>query len=201
MNLDALSLIEAGARYDSPVVNTRLPPLLMWGDFVFQLSTMAYNKLTFSESWNWATQGRIGRRDSLQYTGQKAPTIRFDCELYAEFVDSTDMSDLLTEANTALDANHDPVEWLRNQASMKTPLMLVTGYGRVMGYWVMTQIDQSVDAFRGAGEFRHQAVTLSMQYYGNSLSGIDADPAQVDQPTGTQADQAASDITTFISEN
>ncbi len=85
MNLDFISLMEAGARSGMQDMTTQLPPLLMWGDFIFQLSTLAYNKLTLSEGWNWASQSRFGRTDTLQYTGKKAPTLRFDCELYDDF--------------------------------------------------------------------------------------------------------------------
>lgn len=198
MNLDILSLLEAGARQGDAGIDTRLPPLLMWGDFIFQLSTLAFNKLTISDSWNWVSQSRIGRRDTLQYTGKKAPTLRFDCELYADFVDITGLDDLIDSEGVGVDA--DPVEWLRRQASSKTPMMLVTGYGRVMGFWVLTQLDQAVDAFQGAGEFRHQTVTISLQYYGGSLSGVDDDPAEVDTGSTTQSTQAVSDFQAFMAE-
>lgn len=178
MNLDILSVLEAGSRTDSSNISMPLPPLLMWGDFIFQLSTLAFNKLQLSESWNWASQSRTGKMDALQYTGQKAPTLRFDCELYTDFVDIAGLDDLLP--GEWVDAAADPVEWLRRQARMQTPMMLVTGAGRVMGFWVMTQIDQAVDAFRGAGEFRHQVVTHSMQYYGPALRGTESDPAAVE---------------------
>jgi hypothetical protein len=184
MNLDILSVLEAGSRVEN--VTTQLPPLLMWGDFVFQLSTLAFNKLQLSESWNWASQSRTGKMDLLQYTGQKSPTLKFDCELYTDFVNIAGLDDLLP--GEWADAASDPVEWLCRQARMRTPMMLVTGYGRVMGFWVMVQIDQAVDAFRGAGAFRHQVVTLSMQYYGPALKGTDADPAEVQKASlaGTQ---------------
>lgn len=200
MIIDPLSFLEVSVRQNTEAFDSQLPPLLMWGDFIFQLSTLAFNKLTLSESWNWVSQGRIGRLDALQFTGRKSPTLRFDCELYSDFVDSAGLAGLTTPVGAWQDASQDPVEWLRHQANTKTPMMLVTGYGRVMGFWVLNQLDQAVDEFRGAGEFRHQSVTLSLQYYGSSLSGTGDEPAQVDSPAPATADQAVSDMNTFLSE-
>lgn len=201
MIVDPLAMIESQLRQQTETLDSNLPPLMMWGDFVFQLSTLAYNKLTLTDAWNWATQGRIGRQDRLQYTGKKSQVLRFECELYAEFIDTTGLSDLTESAGMWQDAQNDPVEWIRRQANTKTPLMLVTGYGQVLGFWVMTQMDQAVDEFRGAGEFRHQNVSITMQYYGSSLSGIDEDPAESDPPTTAESAQAVSEMNAFLSEN
>jgi phage protein U len=192
MNLDILSALEAGSRTDSSNISMPLPPLLMWGDFIFQLSTLAFNKLQLSESWNWAAQSRTGKMDALQYTGQKVPTLRFDCELYSDFIDVGGLDDLLP--GEWADAAADPVEWLRRQARTHTPMMLVTGNGRVMGFWVLVQIDQAVDAFLGAGEFRHQVVTLSMQYYGPALRGTDSDPATVQTAAPATTEQGVAEF-------
>lgn len=201
MIIDPMSLLEKSVRQSNEAISHPLPPLLMWGDFIFQLSTLAFNKLTLSDSWNWATQSRIGRRDSLQYTGKKTPTLRFSCELYDDFVDTTGLSELIPEAGSWQDANNDPVEWLRHQADTRTPLMLVTGYGRVMGFWVLTQLEQSVDEFRGAGEFQHQMVALALQYYGSSLDGSGDVPAEVETANPTTSDQAVSDMNAFLTEH
>ncbi|WP_329502711.1 phage tail protein [Klebsiella aerogenes] len=201
MNLDLISLMEAGARSGVQDMTTQLPPLLMWGDFIFQLSTLAYNKLTLSEGWSWASQARFGRTDTLQYTGKKAPTLRFDCELYDDFVNTTGLSELVEPLGVWQDANNDPVEWLRHQANTHTPLMLVTGYGRVMGFWVLEQLDQAIDEFRGAGHFRHQTVTLAMRFYGNSLSGTDDDPAEVETASAQDASASVAEMQAFLSEN
>lgn len=193
MNLDILSILEAGSRVET--VTPPLPPLLMWGDFIFQLSTLAFNKLQLSESWNWASQPRTGKMDLLQYTGQKAPTLRFECELYSDLVNTAGLDDLLP--GEWGDVAADPVEWLRRQARTHTPQMLVTGAGLVKGFWVMTQIDQAVDAFRGAGEYRHQTVALSLQYYGPALRGTDSDPAQVQTADAATTSQGVSEFMAY----
>lgn len=200
MIIDPLAILESQLRQQAETLENQLPPLLMWGDFIFQLSTLAYKKLSLSDAWTWASQGRIGRQDRLQYTGKKAPTIRFDCELYDDFVDTTGLSSMITSVGVWQDANNDPVEWLRRQANTRTPLMLVTGYGRVMGFWVMTQLEQAVDEFRGAGEFRHQEITVTIQFFGSSLSGVDEQGESVEPPTTTEANEAVSSMNAFLSE-
>ena len=86
MKIDPLALIGANIREQTENYLDALPPLMMWGDFIFQLSTLAYSKLTVSDSWNWVAQGRFGKREKLQYTGKNAPKIKFDWELYAELM-------------------------------------------------------------------------------------------------------------------
>ncbi len=201
MIIDPISLVEKELRRSNDRLSGPLPPLLAWGDFIFQLSTLAFNKLTLSDSWNWAAQSRFGRRDTLQYTGQKSAPLRFSCELYDDFVDTSSLSEFVSVAGVWQDASTDPVEWLREQANTRTPLMLVTGYGRVMGFWVLTQLEQSVDEFRSTGEFQHQMVTLSLQFYGSSLNGVEDVPANVDTGTTSSSEQAVSSMNTFLMEN
>lgn len=195
MKLDLLSILDTASRTEVSNISAPLPPLLMWGDFIFQLSTLAFNKLQLSESWNWASQSRIGKMDLLTYTGQKAPTLRFDCELYSDFINIAGLDDLLP--GEWADAAGDPVEWLRRQARMHTPMMLVTGYGLVMGFWVMAQVDQAVDAFRGAGEYRHQQVSLSLQYFGPALQAVSGDSATVETADATTTQEAASQFQAY----
>ncbi|CAI1717226.1 phage tail protein [Serratia quinivorans] len=170
MNTNVLSVLRANAREQVENYLDQLPPLMMWGDFIFQLSTLAYSKLSLSDVWTWAAQGRIGKPDLLQYTGKKRPTLKFDCELYATLINPSLLTMALTKYGLINDVSDDPVEQLRLQASMKTPLMLVAGTGKVMGFWVMTELSQVMDEFRPNSQAKHQTITLSLQYYGERLA-------------------------------
>lgn len=174
MKIDPIAIIESNLREQVELALDQLPPLLMWGDFIFQLSTMAYSKLTVQDGWSWASQGLVGRRDKLLYTGKKAPTLKFDCELYDEFVNDSLLTRAMQKYGMVQALAVDPVEFLRAQANLKQPLMLVTGTGKVMGYWVMTDISQVMDAFRPDSQVKHQMVTLSMQFYGEAQEGEQA---------------------------
>ncbi|EMO5715827.1 phage tail protein [Enterobacter bugandensis] len=166
MKIDPFSLIASHAREQVLDHLNPMQPLLMWGAFIFQLDTLAYSKLNVQESWRWASQGRIGRRDKLQFTGKPAPTITFDCELYEAFLNPSFLAKQLNQQSGLVHRlGLDPVEHLRLQAESRTPMMLVSGSGKVMGYWVMTDMKRVLDVFRQDGTATHQVVTLTMQFY------------------------------------
>lgn len=181
MKIDPIALIASHAREQVENYLDQLPPLLMWGSFIFQISTLAYSKLTIQDSWSWVSQGRIGKRDKLQFTGKKAPTIKFDCEFYDSFLNP---SAVTRQLNKQFGMMHqlaiDPVEQLRLQANLQQPFMLVTGAGKVMGFWALTEMSQTLDSFRPSSEAKHQLITLTMQFYGFRLR--DGDPATVFMP-------------------
>lgn len=176
MKIDPLALIGANLRDQVENYLDQLPPLMMWGDFIFQLDTMAYKQLTTQESWNWAAQSRFGRADRLQYTGKKRQTIKFDCEIYAHLVNQTLLTLVLKKQGVVNEVSIDPVKALRLQANSKIPQMLVTGTGEVKGFWVMTDISQQIDAFKLDSAPKHQNVTLTLQYYGARLNQDQAVP-------------------------
>lgn len=176
MNIDPLAQIGANLRDQGENYLDQLPPLLMWGDFIFQLDTMAYSKLTTQESWNWVAQSRFGRADRLQYTGKKRPTVKFECELYAHLVNQTLLTMVLKKQGVINEVKTDPIAALRLQANSKTPQMLVTGGGKVMGFWVMTDMSRTIDEFKPNSDAKHQNVTLTLQHYGARLDQDQAVP-------------------------
>lgn len=169
MKINPLAVIGANIREQTENYLDQLPPLMMFGDFIFQLSTLAYSKLTIQDAWSWATQGRVGKRELLQYTGKKAPSIKFDCELYAALVNASLLTRGLQRYGLLHDVTTDPVEHLRLQANLRTPQMLVTGAGRVMGFWVLSSLEQNIDAFKPNSQAAHQIISLTLQYYGPRL--------------------------------
>lgn len=179
MKIDPLALIGANLRDQVENYLDQLPPLMMWGDFIFQLDTMAYKQLTTQESWNWATQSRFGRADRLQYTGKKRPTIKFDCEIYAHLVNQTLLTMVLKKQGVVNEVVVDPITALRLQANSKIPQMLVTGAGEVKGFWVMTDMSRTIDEFKLNSEAKHQNVTLTLQHYGARLEQDQAVPDTV----------------------
>lgn len=176
MKIDPLALIGANLRDQAENYLDQLPPLMMWGGFIFQLNTMAYNKLTIQDSWNWVAQSLFGKADRLQYVGKKRPTIRFDCEIYAHFINQTLLTMSFEKQGLIHEISSDPVEVLRLQANTKVPLMLVTGAGKVMGFWVLTDMTQTIDSFNLNSTAKHQTVGLTMQFYGATLNQDDKVP-------------------------
>lgn len=175
MSFNPLSVISANVREQAENWLEELPPLMMWGSFIFSLSTLAYQRLTVQEGWNWAAQPRIGETERLQYTGKKAPVIQFEGEIYAALVNDSLLTSALESWGLFSSSGVDPVEQLRMQANTHMPYMLVTGTGRVMGYWALTQLSQVMDTFGLNGQHTHQTVSLSLQYYGATLAGATED--------------------------
>jgi phage protein U len=175
VSFNPLSVISANVREQAENWLEELPPLMMWGSFIFSLSTLAYQRLTVQEGWNWAAQPRIGETERLQYTGKKAPVIQFEGEIYAALVNDSLLTSALESWGLFSSSGVDPVEQLRMQANTHMPYMLVTGTGRVMGYWALTQLSQVMDTFGLNGQHTHQTVSLSLQYYGATLAGATED--------------------------
>ena len=202
MNTDLLSLFSANVTEQVENYLDQMPPLLMWGDFIFQLSTLAYNKLTRQESWTWAAQSRFSRPDKLQYVGKKRPTLQFECELYAHLVNHSLLTmGLEKEGVLSTLVSIDPVDVLRLQADSKTPLMLVAGTGRVMGFWVLTSLTQAIDEFRPNSEAKHQNIALTLQHYGPRLSAGDQVPDYASPGFTTKASKiksALAEMESFI---
>lgn len=199
MSFNPLSVISANVREQAENWLDELPPLMMWGSFIFSLSTLAYQRLTVQEGWSWAAQPRIGQTERLQYTGKKAPTIQFEGEIYAALVNDSLLTSALESCGLFSSAGVDPVEQLRAQANLGMPYMLVTGTGRVMGYWAMTQLSQVMDTFGLNGQQTHQTVSLTLQYYGTTRVGVADDLSALTTPSKSEKISSAfNDMTDFL---
>lgn len=193
MSFNPLSVISANVREQAENWLEELPPLMMWGSFIFSLSTLAYQRLTVQEGWNWAAQPRIGETERLQYTGKKAPVIQFEGEIYAALVNDSLLTSAIESWGLFSSSGVDPVEQLRMQANTHMPYMLVTGTGRVMGYWALTQLSQVMDTFGLNGQHTHQTVSLSLQYYGSTLAGATEDLSALKTQTKSEKISGAYD--------
>jgi phage protein U len=193
VSFNPLSVFSANVREQAENWLEELPPLMMWGSFIFSLSTLAYQRLTVQEGWNWAAQPRIGETDRLQYTGKKAPVIQFEGEIYAALVNDSLLTSALESWGLFSSSGVDPVEQLRMQANTHMPYMLVTGTGRVMGYWALTQLSQVMDTFGLNGQHTHQTVSLTLQYYGATLAGATEDLSALKTQTKSEKISGAYD--------
>lgn len=97
--------------------------LMALGQFVFQLSTLAYSELQRSTAWRHATSSRIGAREALQFVGPGEDIIDLRGTLVPELAGSLQSLDTLRRMGDAGDA-----------------YAMVDGVGRVMGAWVVLQV-------------------------------------------------------------
>lgn len=128
--------------------------MLGLGDFIFAISTVAYNQLQRTDEWRWAEQARFLKNDALQVTGRPNPIITITGKANALFMDGASIG-IISE--------------LRQLGNTGKPQQLVLGTGKVMGYWVMTGLDETQTSFFMGGTPKAQEFTLRLKYYGSSL--------------------------------
>lgn len=139
-----------------------LNTMLTLGDFHFSVDEVAYQNIQRASSWRWAEQQRFGQSDLLQYTGKGAMQISFDGEVY------TDRQRPALRADR-LYIGTKPLKTLGVLGDSAEPLLMVSGTGEIMGYWVVTGFNDSADRFLMAGIPRHQKFNMTIKYYGDDL--------------------------------
>lgn len=108
--------------------------LMALGQFVFQLSTLAYSELQRQTAWRHAASSRVGAREALQFVGPGEDTITLRGTLIPEITGS-----FQSLAN------------LRAMADAGDAYAMVDGAGRVMGAWVILSITEQGTAFTHDG--------------------------------------------------
>ena len=133
------------------------PPrvMLLLGDFEFSIDMLTYNQLAREANWRWSAQERIGQADLLQYTGKTRRTVT-----------------LQGEAHASLHRGVNAIDDLYLLADKATPLLLVSGAGDVLGYWVVEKFSDSTTRFLPAGAPRHKTFSIGIRHYGDNLSNL-----------------------------
>ena len=127
--------------------------MLRLGEYSFSIDTAAYQKLTRSTVYRWAPQERVGTHSALQFTGYGEDVITLDGRIYPDWR-----------------GGGQQIQEMRRRAEGGVPLMLVDGYGRVHGRWVIQSIDEQSDTFAPGGAPRRQQFTLQMRFYDDGPS-------------------------------
>lgn len=115
----------------SDAINGAEDIMLGTGDFIFAISTVAYNKLQRSDA-ALGSANTIRENDALQITGRPNPTITIDGKINALFLDGCGVG-LLTD--------------LRALGNTGEPQQLVLGTGEVKGYWVLRELTETQNSF------------------------------------------------------
>ena len=97
--------------------------MLQLGNYRFTLQTAAYQQLSHTHSFRWASQARLGQRPAQQYVGPGKEQMTLDGVIYPH-----------------CHGGMGQVSAMRQQASKGEPLVLVAGTGDVWGQWVIEQI-------------------------------------------------------------
>lgn len=121
--------------------------LMALGQFVFQLSTLAYHELQRASEWRHASNSRVGARPAMQYIGPGDDTITITGTLVPEIAGS-----------------RDSLPQLRRMADAGDAYAMVDGTGAVFGAWVITGLNETGSAFVNVGVARKTDFTLTLKH-------------------------------------
>ncbi|XHR29594.1 MAG: phage tail protein [Chthoniobacteraceae bacterium] len=128
--------------------------MMALGPCRFSIDTFAHDNLVRTRSWKWAADDVVGAYPTLQYTGPQAETIVLDGWTYPGFKIA---GYLLLEAMAIL-------------AGRGKPLLMISGYGLVFGFWVIESITQTESTHNVLGMPRKINFKIALKRY-TDLSG------------------------------
>jgi len=126
--------------------------LLSLGGFRFEVSGPSYEGLEHSTSARWAKLDRLGAKPARQFVGPGDETIKLSGTIYTRF-----------------SKGFGEIEAMRAAAGKGKPMMLVSGYGRVFGRFVIEGIGSSQTHFLPDGSPQKATFSLDLAAYGGGL--------------------------------
>lgn len=129
--------------------------MMQLGSFRFAVYTAAYQELNRSTQYKWGAQEVYGGWDNLQFLGPGEDTQTLTGVIFPEFNGGT------TQLNQ-----------LRQLAESGEPQLIITGTGKVLGYWAITQIDEGQTLFAAFGVPRRQEFTINLRKYSDDSTQL-----------------------------
>lgn len=124
-------------------------------DVVLSIATVAHQRLRRRAEYRWPAQERIGVRPARQYLGPGAEEIDLDGVIYP-----------LDERIYPTGDGWDQVPRLRAAAAGGAPLLMASGLGEVMGWWVILEVEETqTPGWRGVAT--KIDVRLRLAHYGS----------------------------------
>ncbi|WP_110633804.1 phage tail protein [Salinicola salarius] len=119
--------------------------MMVYGMFVFSLSTAAYQDFRRQTQWRNSSLSRIGKRPAIQFLGPGTDKITLAGELYPEF----------TGGQSNLDQ-------LRAMGDQGAAWPLIEGTGRMYGLYTIDSMDEGSDRHFRDGAASHITFSLSL---------------------------------------
>lgn len=120
--------------------------MMIYGMFVFQLSTLPHQQIQQSRNWRHVKNERINRSASWQYIGAGDDTITLSGLLYPE----------ITGGEVSLTA-------LTSQAYVGRPWPLIDGVGQIYGMYVITGLNTTRSELDRYGQARKIEFTVTFE--------------------------------------
>ncbi|MFM2477331.1 phage tail protein [Celerinatantimonas sp. MCCC 1A17872] len=138
--------------------------MMAYGNFVFSLTTLAYQELRRQTQWRFGKTERVGTNPARQFIGKGDDTIRLTGTLLPTFKGSA----------TSLDA-------LRMMGNTGKAYPLVEGAGRVYGIFILESMEESKSIFIDNGSARHIEFNLALQRIDDDRTDLLGDVTQGSQ--------------------
>ena len=126
--------------------------MMIYGMFVFQLSTLPHQQIQQSRNWRHVKNERINRSASWQYIGAGDDTITLSGLLYPE----------ITGGEVSLTA-------LTSQAYVGRPWPLIDGVGQIYGMYVITGLNTTRSELDRYGRARKIEFTVTFERVNEDL--------------------------------
>jgi len=126
--------------------------MMKLGSFAFSVDTAAYQELSRTSEYRWASQDRIGQIPALQAVGPGAETINLSGAVYP-----------------AHRAGAGQLSEMRSEAGRMQPLIMVDGRGFVHGRWVIERVEEGQSTFTRGGAPLKQTFRLQLRKYGDGI--------------------------------
>ena len=139
------------------------------GGFAFATGTASPQEVGHGRTWEWVENEVIGRNPTLQFTGPKPETLEFKGTILP----------MWKGTGLSIDA-------LALLAAQGTPLLLVNGVGMVMGYWVISQIQDTRSKLIDNGQPKKIEFSISLKRYGDT-AGTSSNSSGDSPNTGSSA--------------
>ena len=123
--------------------------------YYFNLDTAAFDELSRSTEFRWASQERLSRRPAQQAVGMGEEKLTLKGTIYPGFKGGLKQLDTL-----------------RTIGGRLQPLTLTTGYGEVIGTWCLKSINEEQGALLHGGIPRKQVFTLEFTRYGDDMQNV-----------------------------
>lgn len=120
--------------------------MMALGQFVFSLSTLAYQEFQRQTDWRHATTSRIGTNPARQFLGKGEDAITLPGVLLPELAGETISLDVL-----------------RQMADTGRAWVLVEGTGRIYGLWIIESLSETRTLFFQDGAARRIEFSLSLK--------------------------------------
>lgn len=123
--------------------------------YYFNLDTAAFDELSRSTEFRWASQERLSRRPAQQAVGVGDEKLTLKGTIYPGFKGGLKQLDTLRSIGARLQ-----------------PLSLTTGYGDVIGTWCLKSINEEQGALLHGGIPRKQGFSLEFVRYGDDMQNV-----------------------------